>query len=320
MEIFANIFVLSIGLVLLVFAANWLIQGCVRFSRLLKLSPFFIGIVLVAFGTSVPEGSVGVMAALRGQSIISLGNVLGSNIANIGLVIGLCALLSPIHVANKNIFKREMLLMLISVLLLFVLTLDLVISRFDGLILLLLFGIFCAVSYKGAREGYDEKELEGFELKRLLKNANSKFSSLVIVISLAGVVLGADLMLRGGINLATIFGINPWLIAVTVFAVGTSLPELAASLVASAKKLHSISVGNIVGSNVFNILFILGIVSLIRPIVLPAAVLKFELLAVFLFSLALLIVMKTAYKVTRTEGLFLFSSYIAFIVLLIMRA
>ena len=308
------------GLILLVFATDWLIQGCVRFSRLLKLSPLFVGIVLVAFGTSVPELGVGVIAAAKGQSIIGLGNVLGSNIANIGLIIGLCALLWPVDVVNRNIFKREMLLMLISVPFLFVLTLDLVISRFDALLLLLLFGVFCTVSYKGAREGYDEKELEGFELKRLLKNANSKISSLVIVISLAGVVLGADLMLRGGINIATIFGINPWFIAVTVFAVGTSLPELAASLVASAKKLHSISVGNIVGSNVFNILFILGIVALIQPIVLPASILKFELPAVFLFSLALLIVMKTAYKVTRSEGLFLFLSYIAFIVLLIMRA
>lgn len=319
MNVTPNVLLLLAGLSLLVFAANWLIQGCVRLSSLLKLSPFFIGVVLIAFGTSVPEVGVGVMSALRGQSIIALGDVLGSNIANIGLVIGLCALLLPVDIVNKNIFKKEMLLMLISVPLLFVLTLDLVISRFDALILLLLFGVFCTVSYRGASESYDEKELEGFEFKKLLKNANSKFSSLVIVISLAGVVLGANLMLKGGINLATIFGINPWLVAITVFAVGTSLPELAASIVASTKKIHSIGVGTIVGSNVFNILFVLGIVSLIQPIVLPASILKFELLAVFLFSLALLIVMKTEYKVTRPEGLFLFLSYIGFIILLILR-
>jgi len=316
-----NVLLLLAGLFLLVFAADWLIHACVKLSYILRLTPLFIGIIFIAFGTSAPEAGVGVIAALRNQSIISFGNVLGSNIANIALVIGLCAMLTPIDIVNKNIFRKEMLMMILAVVLLFILSIDLVISRADGVIFILSFIAFCVISYKGAREFYDADEVKDFKLKKQLHNMHSPpVVILIVCASIAGIIVGADLMVRGGVNLAKIFNISPWLIGITVFAIGTSLPELATSLTASAKKVHSISVGNIIGSNIFNILFVLGIVALIQPIVLQASILKFELPILLIFNIALLIVMKTAYKVTRLEGLALFLGYIAFIVLLIMRS
>jgi len=138
-----------------------------------------------------------------------------------------------------------------------------------------------------------------------------------MVISLLGVILGADFMVKGGSSLARIFGISPWIIGITIFAIGTSLPELVASLTASFKQVHSISVGNIVGSNIFNILLVLGIVSLIRPINLDPSILTFEMPALILFSVALFVVMRTKYRITRGEGLALFLGYLVFLVFLL---
>jgi len=277
-----------------------------------------VGLVFVAFGTSTPEAGVGIVAAIQGQKNIALGNILGSNIANIGLVLGLCAIFWPLKIKDKSIFRREMPIMLLSVILLYLLSLDLVIGRFDGLIFIALFITFCVLSYKKAKKLFNEEEIQEFELKKSLKDT-SRFNIIlsIVLISLVGVFTGAYLMVEGGVRLAKIFGISPWIIGVTVFALGTSSPELATSLVAAFKKVPCISVGNIVGSNIFNILFVLGIVSLIRPITIEASVLSFELPAVFIFSLFLVIVMKAGYKITRTEGLVMFLGYIGFIVLLI---
>jgi len=317
----SNVILFLIGLFLLVFAADWLIQACVKLSFLLKLTPLFIGLVLVAFGTSAPEAGVGIAASMRDQNTIALGNVLGSNIANIGLALGLCAVFSPLSIANRAIFKREVLIMLLSVVLLFCLSLDLVISRLDGIILISLLIFFGVVSYRGSKSSYDDKEVRDFELKKRLRDTNFRgLSVFIIALSIAGIIIGADLMVRGGVGLARAFGISPWLIGITVFAIGTSLPELVTSITAAIKKAPSISVGNIVGSNVFNILFVLGVVALIRPIALQAAVLRFEFPAVFIFSSGLFLAMRTGYKITRAEGALLFLGYIVFIALLIARA
>jgi cation:H+ antiporter len=320
MEICLNIFLFLIGLALLILASSWLIQGCVKLSFLLKLTPLFIGLVVVAFGTSTPEAGVGIVAAIRNQRAIALGNVLGSNIANIGLVLGVCALFRPfsIDIGDRYIFKKEIPVMLLSVVLLYILGMDLVIGRLDGLVLILFFALFCSLSYKGARGLFNSEEIQNFELDRSIQKLTNKgIISLLILVSFFGIFMGARLMVEGGVNLARIFGISPWIIAITIFAIGTSLPELATSLTASLRKVHSISIGNIVGSNIFNILFVLGIVSLIRPITLEVPVLVFEFPALVCFSLLLFMIMKTGYKITRTEGLVMFLAYLGFIILLI---
>lgn len=311
--------IFAAGLAVLIYSSDWLIQGSVRLSLLLKLSPLFVGMVIVAFGTSMPEAGVGIMAALRNYKGIALGNVIGSNISNIGLILGICALFQSFSV-DKNIFKRELPFMMGGVVLLYLLSLDFMISRADGLILLCGFIAFLAVSYRGARLSFNHPETENFQLKRSVQAITlPSRAGLIIVASLIGLVWGADLMVKSGAALARIWGVRPWLIGVTIFAVGTSLPELAASLTAAFRKLHSISIGNIVGSNIFNILFVVGIVALIRPLPVEPSYLGFEYMVLLLVSFALVWTMKTEYTLTRKEGFFLLSSYVLFIFFLLLR-
>jgi cation:H+ antiporter len=315
-----NISLFIFGLILLIISADWLINSSVKLSFLYRLTPLFIGAVIVAFGTSAPEAGVGIMAALRNEKAIALGNIVGSNIANIGLVLGICSLFRPLTVNNKDIFRRELPILVFSGVLLYGLSWDLVISRIDGLILLIIFTVFCIFSYMKAKKKEVDQELEGFKFKDALQKTNSAGRVIVIVLlSLIGVVIGADCMVRGGSRLAVVLGVSPWIIAITVFAIGTSLPELAASFAAVFKKVPSISVGNIIGSNIFNILFVLGIVSLIRPISLPQSLLYFEFPVMIVFSLILFTVLKTAYKITRWEGLFMVCGYIAFLFFLLRK-
>ena len=315
-----GVFLFLFGLIILVVSSDWLIHSSVRLSFLYKLTPLFVGLVVIAFGTSAPEAGVGIVAALKDHKNIALGNILGSNIANIGLILGLCAFIFPLKIRNKEIFKREMPIMIFSVLLLYGLCMDLVISRLDGVILLICFIIFCSVSYFGAKKYFDATEAQNFKFKKLLAQTNSRFFTFTcVILSLAGVILGADLMVRGGVSLAKILGISTWVIGIVVFAVGTSLPELVASLTASLRKVPSISVGNIVGSNIFNVLFVLGVVALIRPIALDASILRFELPVVIGFSFLLFTVMRTRYTITRWEGLVMFLGYIVFIFFVLRR-
>lgn len=319
--VIVNASVFAAGIFLLIGGSDFLIQGCVKFARLFKLSPLFIGIIVVAFGTSAPELAVGIIAVIKGQEAIALGNIIGSNICNIGLILGICCILRPLKV-NKSIFRKELPIMLLAVALLFILSWDLVLDRVDALIFLLLFILFCLVSYRGAKlssEGL--QELNDFQFNRLFKKINSRLAVSFLSFLLIGViVLGAHLMVHSGVNLAKIFGISPWIIGLTVFAIGTSLPELAASLSAVFKKVPSISVGNIVGSNIFNILLVLSIVAFIKPVhIADASVRMFELPALILFSIVLFIFMRTHYKISRLEGLILLLGYAGFIGFLVSR-
>ncbi len=306
------------GLILLVVSSDWLIQSSVKLSLLFKLTPLFIGLIVVALGTSAPEGGVGIMAAIRNQKSIALGNIVGSNIANIGLILGVCALCSPLKI-NKRVFKTELPIMIFAVALLYVLSLDLCLSRVDGAIFILCFIIFTLVSYKNARRSFDENDISDFKFRKVLRKIDSRpVIFCITLISIAGVICGADLMVKGGVGFAGGMGISPWIIAITVFSVGTSLPELVASVTASFKKVPSISVGNVIGSNIFNILLVLGVVSLIRPIPVRVSYLGFEYLVLICFSLALFLFMETKYKMGRLEGFIMLLGYILFIVFLVL--
>ena len=319
MEILLSSLLLITGLIILMLSSDWLVQSSVKIAIFFKLTPLFIGLVIVAFGTSAPEAGVGIMAAIKNQKGIALGNIIGSNIANIGLILGLCSMVSPLKV-DKKIFKSELLMMSLSFVLLFVLCWDLCISRIDGLILVTCFIVFCLISYLKAKKTFDLSEIKEFKFYKIFEKTKSKILVVgILLLSLFGVVLGADLMVRGGIKLAEIFKVSPWIIGITVFAIGTSLPELFASVTASLKNLHSISIGNILGSNIFNILFVLGIVSLIRPIPLDISVLKFELPVMCIFGLILFTVMRTGYRITRSEGLLMFLGYLSFILFLVLK-
>ncbi len=317
-----NIFIFSAGVFLLIYGADVLIKVSVKLSRLFNLAPLFIGIILVAFGTSLPELAVGVVAAIKNQKSIALGNIVGSNIANIGLILGGCSIFYPLTV-TREVFRREIPLMLFSTVLLYLLSIDGVLGRIDGVIFLALFVYFCVTSYRKA--SYDESfpsETENFKEGKLLAGINSRLITTIIgVVSLIGVVVGAHLMVKAGVRLAEVFHVSPWIIGITVFAIGTSLPELAASFTAAVKKIPSISVGNIIGSNVFNVCLVLGVVSLIRPVTIynHFSFLTFDMPVLLLFSAVLVIFMRTSFKVSRKEGVLLFSGYGLFILLLILR-
>ncbi|OPX28189.1 MAG: hypothetical protein B1H08_06365 [Candidatus Omnitrophica bacterium 4484_171] len=315
-----NIVIFVSGLILLIYSSGFLIQSSVKLSFLLRLAPLFIGIIIVAFGTSAPELAVGITAALKHQKAIALGNIVGSNISNIGLILGLCAIFMPLKI-NKDIFKKELPIMILSTALLYVFSLDRILSRIDGLVFVVLFIIFCFISFKSARTSEYHQEVAGFKFNKILKGINSKLLiGVFIFVSIILVIWGANLMVKSGVNIAHIFGISPWVIGITVFAVGTSLPELAASMAASVKKVSSIGVGNIVGSNIFNILLVLGAVSLIRPITIDtSSVLVFEMPALLLFNILLVIFMRTSFKISRIEGFILLASYVTFIIVLITK-
>jgi len=317
MEILLNSLTFAAGLTILVVSSDWLIQGSVKLSSLFRLTPLFIGLVLVAFGTSTPEAGVGIVAAIKGYKQIALGNVLGSNICNIGLILGLCALIRPLEL-DRSFLKREPRFMFLATVLLFLVSCDLLISRFDGMIFIACFIGFLFFSYKGAKESFDVGEIDKFKFKGLFKKFNSRTAIFALfLVSILGIIIGAKFMVESGVKLANIFGVRPWIIAVTVFAIGTSLPELVASLTASIRKVPSISIGNIVGSNIFNILLVLGVVSLIRPIQLEASMLKFEFPALLIFSFILFVTMKTRNRISRWEGFILFLGYLFFIFLLL---
>lgn len=316
MPLFINLLILILGLALLAVSSDFLVKTSVKLAFLLKLSTLFVGLIFVAFGTSFPEASVSIVAIIKQYKDIALGNIIGSNIANIGLVLGLSCIIRPLKV-DSSLFKREIPLMLISCILFFILCLDSQISRLEGIILIFLFVFFCIFSYRGSKS---HKESQDFELKGFLKRTKSKLLiSGLFITSLILLVLSSNLLVNSGVNLARYFGISNWIIAMTVFAVGTSLPELGASIAASFKKVSSISIGNVVGSNIFNILFVLGLASLIRPIQVNQGILKFELPALLIFSLILLIVLRIKYRISRWEGLILFAGYIGFIILLIAK-
>lgn len=291
-----------------------------KLALLFRLTPLFIGLVIVAFGTSAPEAGVGIVAAIKNHKDIALGNVIGSNIANIGLILGLCALMRALDV-KSSILRIEVPLLIGATVLIYILGLDLVISRIDGIILLLCFVLFFVLSYRSAKRHFDVKELSDFKFKRPFQKLNSRaLIALLNLIFLSGVIYGANLMIKGGVGLAEIFHVSPWVIAITVFAVGTSLPELAASLTAMIKKVHSISIGNVVGSNIFNILFVVGIVAIIRPITLSPHTLHFEFPYLVGITFLVALFMKTKFKVSRLEGLTLLLSYILFLVFLIIKS
>ncbi len=319
MEIFFPIITFLIGLSLLILGANWFIQSSVKFAHLLRLSSVFIGLILVAFGTSAPEAGVGILAAVKNESAIALGNIVGSNIANIGLILGLCALFVNLPV-ERSLLRRETPFMLTVTGLLYLFIADHLIQRWEGMVFILLFIGFCYVSWRAARTAVLGEDIAHFQFSRPIQALRSRgLISLVLIGSLGLIGWGSHLMVESGVTIARMIGISPWIIGMTMFAVGTSLPELAASLTASFKKVPNISVGNIVGSNIFNIIFVLGIVSVINPLRIDPAIMRFEMPALVFFSILLFTVMKTKDKITRNEGVLLLGFYVSFIALLTIR-
>lgn len=301
-----------LGFMLLVVGGEFLVRSSVGLSFKLNISKAVIGLTIVSFATSAPELLVSLNAALKGSSDIATGNVIGSNIANIGLVLGLTAIISPLYVEREFLKIHWPVMMLFSCLFYLFLYTDSLITFTEGLILLLLLFVYLFFMIRKTR-GSKLKNVEEIDEKL----AGVSYIKIIIwlVIGGLGLKFGADFLVEGAIGLASTFGVTERVIAVSVIAIGTSVPELAASIIAALKNEKAMSVGNLIGSNIFNIASVIGITAMIRPIHLQSLeVLSVDM--VWMIGIAALVLplvlLKPIYQLKRYKGFLLFASYLVF--------
>jgi len=312
MEIFINSLLFIIGLIALYFGGEGLVLGSSRIARRLRINPIVIGLTIVALGTSSPEFVVSLIAAFKGSSDLAIGNIIGSNISNIGLILGISALIYPIKVQIR-VIKAEVPIMIVLSIILYFTAFNLTIGFYEGIILIGSLLAFVIYSYFGALK---ESSTAEREFKEFLGTNQSGIKNFLFIISgIIGLIIGAHLVVNAAILTANELGISQLVIGVSAVAVGTSLPELSTSIVAAIRKEPDILVGNIIGSNIFNI-GILGLVAIIHPVNVDPNILRFELPVMLFFTLAALPIMKTGFRVSRVEGIFLLAFYLLFIVLL----
>jgi cation:H+ antiporter len=302
------------GLLLLVWGANRFVYGAAAFARNLGVAPILIGLTIVAIATSAPEILVSIVASFRGEPGLAVGNALGSNIVNIGLVLGTVAFIHPIKLSSQTL-RREMPALLAVTLLGVSLFLDSYLSRLDGLILLgaLVFVIFWLVKL-GLRSSANDTISVEFEAD-IPRDVSTKRAVTWFIVGLVALLAGAELMVGGAIDIARFFGMSEVVIGIVLVAFATSIPELAVSLVSAHKGEYGLAIGNIVGSNFFNILAVVGAAAFIAPAALPPSVLSLHLFVMVAFTLVLF-VMTYEYggtgTITRTEGAALLIAYIAY--------
>lgn len=260
-----SILLIIVGFVLLIKGADWLVSGASSLARKYNISDLTIGLTIVAFGTSAPELVVNSVASFQNYSDIILGNVIGSNIFNLFAILGIVGIISPIVVQSGMVWKEIPMSFAAALLLLllssgFFLTTDNLLSRIDGLILLVLFLAFLYYVYKNM-------SAEDVQLEKETETVSNGKIWLLIIVGLAGLVLGGKLVVDYAVKIATILGVSEKIIGLTIVAAGTSLPELVTSVVAALKKNSDIAIGNIIGSNIFNILLIISVSTFINPVV-----------------------------------------------------
>lgn len=319
----ASVFFLILGFLLLVKGADLFVDGASSIAKRLRIPSLIIGLTIVAFGTSAPELAVSVTAALKGSNDIALGNVVGSNVFNLLVVIGVSAMICPLTV-EKSMMKKDYPLSIGATILLGILVMDqflwhkdtMSLSRIDGIILLIVFAFFM---YLTIREGLAKRKehLQSQEVEIPVKY-NLPVSLLLSVAGLLGIIFGGDMTVNSAKEIARAFGLSEALIGLTIVAIGTSLPELVTSVVASKKGESDIALGNAVGSNLFNILFILGTSSTILPMGISPTYL-FDIGFLILVSLLVFIPIVAKQKISRGVGATMTGAYILYTVYLIMR-
>jgi len=312
-----DVAILVVGIGVLYFGADWLVRGAARMAASLGISPIVVGLTVVSLGTSAPELVVCVVAALEGRPALATGNVLGSNLANMGLILGMTALITPLAV-QPRVVSREMPIMLAITVGLYALLWDLNLGRVDGLILLGVLGLYLVSAFRTVGE---EPEMLG-DVGDLLAAEEEKIplrfrDFMLVVAGSLGLVLGGYSIVEGAVGVGTALGISEVVIGLTVVAIGTSLPELATSVVAAIRKEADIAVGNVIGSNIFNLAGILGITALVAPIPIERTVLTHELVVVTLMSLALFPLVRMGWRLRRWEGAILITGYLGAFVFLI---
>lgn len=319
-----------IGTAILLKGADFLVSGSSSIAYSFKINPIVIGLTIVAFGTSAPELVVSVTSAMSGNTNVALGNIIGSNIANILLILGVSALLCPLKV-QKNTIWKEIPMSFLGAIVITVLALQTiidhgnilnistkgteivgVITKSNGIILLAFFIIFLYYTFGIAKVNADTSPD--------IKKRSLLISILLVIAGLLGLVFGSKLLVDGAITIAKTFGVSDTLIGLTLVAVGTSLPELVTSIVAAYKKQVDIAVGNVIGSNIFNIFFVLGATALVRPLPLPAANI-FDILVLFAATIILFISLfvRKKHVISKFEGSLMLLTYIIYLIYIVKR-
>lgn len=294
----------ALGLVILIIGGEGLVRGASAIARHFKLSPMVIGLTIVGFGTSAPELLVSVQAAFAGQPALALGNAIGSNIANILLILGVSAVIAPL-VINANKMRRDLGFMVGSALVFWAMLWDGMVSRLDGVILLTGLIVFLTLAFRS-----NEAEAAGADDSVMVAQPIAWAMTLGGLLAL---VLGARLLVGSATEIAREFGVSEAVIGLTIVAIGTSLPELATSIIAALRKETEIAVGNIVGSNVFNILGILGITAMIKPIEAAPRFAQVDMVWVTVATLGLIAVALKFGRLPRVAGVGLLVVYAAYL-------
>ena len=311
-----SVILIVVGLILLIKCADMFVDGCSNVAKALGIPSLIIGLTIVAFGTSAPEAAVSVTASLKGANGISLGNVVGSNICNLLLVLGISGL-GGCLTAKKKIITRDFIYAIFSSIVMFILSFSFflnggtkgVIDRVDGLILLCFLGIYLyALIGDALRSVRTKEEKTEFNVKDII----------LIIVGIIGIVLGGQLVVNSATDIANMLNVSQNVIALTIVAIGTSLPELVTSVVASKKGEVDIAIGNVVGSNIFNIFFILGLSSAISPITFGVETF-IDILVMVASSFMVYILLLKNMRIGNKKGIILLSSYALYMVYILMR-
>lgn len=317
MNLTLSLIVFVVGIIVLYFGADGLVRGASLLAKHLGIRPIIIGLTVVAFGTSSPEFVVSFMAAAQKSQNMALGNIIGSNIANIGLILGISALIHPLRVRSYTM-QKEFPVMVIATVVIFLMALDHKIGFWDGALLTL--GIILFVLFQvlvSMHDHHDHKTLEK-DYKKVIKNGSPYLKNVALVVfGIIGLVAGSQLMVKSVITIARELGVSELVIGMTLMAFGTSLPELATSVISAIRKEADICVGNVIGSNLFNILFVVGIITILNPLVVERSILKFEFPVMLAFTFILFPFLKSNFVLDRLEGASLVIGYVVFIYILV---
>ena len=304
--------ILLAGFVVLLISGDFLVRGGVSLARHFRVSTLVVGLTVVSLGTSAPELVISLKAALSGHADLATGTIIGSNISNIALVLGFTAIFLPLTV-NRRSTLFDWPILFGATVLFFLFVLDRVLGALEGIIFVTLLASFIVFSIYQSRKSQNKNQNESPPPKYSLL-----ISGLIILVSAFGLRFGADWLVKGASGIARGFGISEYLISVSVIAFGTSVPELATSLIAAFKKEMDISIGNIIGSNLFNILGILGITALVKPIPINKQILSFDiywLIGLCLILLLMMLPLKSG-RISRWKGILLVASYVLYLMII----
>lgn len=299
------------GLVILGFGAELLVSGSSRLSMRLGISPLIVGLTVVAFGTSAPELAVSIMSALSDHSSMAIGNVIGSNIANIGLILGVTALICPIKI-EVQLVRQEIPLVIVTGIILGVMLLDQEIGLTDGIILSTGLFAYLAFSYWQARKEKTPVDMDLTPLMIRKELGAVPVHLILIVLGLFLLLMGSQIFVNNAVELARQLGISEVVIGLTLIAIGTSIPELATAILAALRKQSDIAVGNVIGSNIFNVLCVLGITALFSVMNIGALTIV-DFVVMLIFALVLLPLAKSGLTVSRKEGFLLVAAYLSYL-------